>query len=274
MTCGSRWRRAVSVTRTCRCRRGRSRSCSRPSSATKARGSWSRSERPSPAVVPGDHVVLTWMPACRNCFWCLRGQVMLCEVGLTESLSGAYADGARDSPRAGARHRHLRRGDPGPRGRSRPRRPVGAPWSSPLWSDVRWPPVSERCGTPRRCPGVDGGGRRMWRRGVVGDPGGAAGRSQHDRCRRPGRVQAGDWPRPWGPLPSWTRRPRTPWQRSVGTPEAEGPTSDSRWWGGPRPSRPCSPRCAAAARPCSSVLGRRPSRSRSRPSISSWTPRR
>ena len=38
-------------------------------------------------VVPGDHVVLTWMPACRRCFWCLRGQVMLCEVGLTESLS-------------------------------------------------------------------------------------------------------------------------------------------------------------------------------------------
>lgn len=42
-------------------------------------------------VVPGDHVVLTWMPACRRCFWCLRGQAMLCEVGLTESLSGAYA---------------------------------------------------------------------------------------------------------------------------------------------------------------------------------------
>jgi S-(hydroxymethyl)glutathione dehydrogenase/alcohol dehydrogenase len=42
-------------------------------------------------VAVGDHVVLTWMPACRRCFWCLRGQVMLCEVGLTEALSGAYA---------------------------------------------------------------------------------------------------------------------------------------------------------------------------------------
>jgi len=42
-------------------------------------------------VAPGDHVVLTWMPACRRCFWCLRGQAMLCEVGLAESLSGAYA---------------------------------------------------------------------------------------------------------------------------------------------------------------------------------------
>jgi S-(hydroxymethyl)glutathione dehydrogenase/alcohol dehydrogenase len=42
-------------------------------------------------VAPGDHVVLTWMPACRRCFWCLSGQPMLCEVGLAESLSGAYA---------------------------------------------------------------------------------------------------------------------------------------------------------------------------------------
>jgi S-(hydroxymethyl)glutathione dehydrogenase/alcohol dehydrogenase len=42
-------------------------------------------------VAPGDHVVLTWMPACRRCFWCLSGQVMLCEVGLTQSLTGPYA---------------------------------------------------------------------------------------------------------------------------------------------------------------------------------------
>ena len=42
-------------------------------------------------VAPGDHVVLTWMPACRRCFWCLSGQVMLCEVGLAESLAGPYA---------------------------------------------------------------------------------------------------------------------------------------------------------------------------------------
>ena len=39
----------------------------------------------------GDHVVLTWMPACRRCFWCLSGQSMLCEVGLAESLSSPYA---------------------------------------------------------------------------------------------------------------------------------------------------------------------------------------
>jgi len=42
-------------------------------------------------VAPGDHVVLTWMPACRSCFWCLSGQAMLCDRGLAESLSGPYA---------------------------------------------------------------------------------------------------------------------------------------------------------------------------------------
>jgi S-(hydroxymethyl)glutathione dehydrogenase/alcohol dehydrogenase len=42
-------------------------------------------------VVPGDHVVLTWMPPCRRCFWCLAGQPMLCENGLAEALGGDYA---------------------------------------------------------------------------------------------------------------------------------------------------------------------------------------
>lgn len=42
-------------------------------------------------VAPGDHVVLTWMPPCRACFWCLAGQPMLCERGLAEALGGPYA---------------------------------------------------------------------------------------------------------------------------------------------------------------------------------------
>ncbi len=42
-------------------------------------------------VKPGDHVVLTWMPACRRCYWCLSGQAMLCENGLAESLGRPYA---------------------------------------------------------------------------------------------------------------------------------------------------------------------------------------
>lgn len=42
-------------------------------------------------VRPGDHVVLTWMPPCRRCFWCLAGQPMLCENGLAAVLGGNYA---------------------------------------------------------------------------------------------------------------------------------------------------------------------------------------
>ena len=42
-------------------------------------------------VVPGDHVVLTWMPPCRRCYWCLAGQPMLCANGLTAALGGDYA---------------------------------------------------------------------------------------------------------------------------------------------------------------------------------------
>jgi len=42
-------------------------------------------------VAVGDHVVLTWMPPCRRCFWCLAGQPMLCNVGMAESIGGPYA---------------------------------------------------------------------------------------------------------------------------------------------------------------------------------------
>jgi S-(hydroxymethyl)glutathione dehydrogenase/alcohol dehydrogenase len=42
-------------------------------------------------VQPGDHVVLTWMPPCRRCYWCLAGQPMLCANGLSEALGGNYA---------------------------------------------------------------------------------------------------------------------------------------------------------------------------------------
>jgi S-(hydroxymethyl)glutathione dehydrogenase / alcohol dehydrogenase len=42
-------------------------------------------------VAVGDHVVLTWMPPCRQCFWCLHAQPMLCTTGMAESLGGPYA---------------------------------------------------------------------------------------------------------------------------------------------------------------------------------------
>lgn len=45
-------------------------------------------------VAPGDHVVLSCMPACRRCPACLAGQPMLCDVGLAEVLGGPYATAA------------------------------------------------------------------------------------------------------------------------------------------------------------------------------------
>jgi S-(hydroxymethyl)glutathione dehydrogenase / alcohol dehydrogenase len=42
-------------------------------------------------VVRGDHVVLTWMPPCRQCASCLAGQTVLCDVGLAEAIGSSYA---------------------------------------------------------------------------------------------------------------------------------------------------------------------------------------
>jgi len=30
-------------------------------------------------IKPGDHVVLSWNPACERCFYCVRDQPLLCE---------------------------------------------------------------------------------------------------------------------------------------------------------------------------------------------------
>lgn len=55
------------------------------------------------SVAPGDHVVLTWSPPCRECFFCLRGDVHLCERAVNDSTSAPYAvlDGARVHPGLG-----------------------------------------------------------------------------------------------------------------------------------------------------------------------------
>ena len=48
-------------------------------------------------VSPGDHVVLTWSPPCHECFFCLRGDVHLCERAVDDATSAPYAElnGAR-----------------------------------------------------------------------------------------------------------------------------------------------------------------------------------
>jgi alcohol dehydrogenase (nicotinoprotein) len=42
---------------------------------------------------PGDHVVLTFIPSCGHCKWCVQGLTMLCDLGATlraGTLAGKY----------------------------------------------------------------------------------------------------------------------------------------------------------------------------------------
>jgi NDMA-dependent alcohol dehydrogenase len=42
---------------------------------------------------PGDHVVISWIPECGDCYFCDRGQGYLCDVGLPIIASGGLLDG-------------------------------------------------------------------------------------------------------------------------------------------------------------------------------------
>lgn len=52
-------------------------------------------------VEPGDHVVLAWNPACRDCLWCRAGQPYLCERGLADALGAPYGAVAGETVFAG-----------------------------------------------------------------------------------------------------------------------------------------------------------------------------
>jgi Zn-dependent alcohol dehydrogenase len=41
----------------------------------------------------GDHVVLSWVPQCGECFFCLRGERHLCEKGSIGAITGGMLDG-------------------------------------------------------------------------------------------------------------------------------------------------------------------------------------
>jgi len=43
------------------------------------------------SVAPGDHVVLSWVAPCRQCFQCLHGHPELCEHGLDHAFAAPYA---------------------------------------------------------------------------------------------------------------------------------------------------------------------------------------
>ena len=43
---------------------------------------------------PGDHVVISWVPQCGECYFCKRGQGFLCDVG-SRSMGGTMLDGTK-----------------------------------------------------------------------------------------------------------------------------------------------------------------------------------
>ncbi|HEX6512401.1 MAG TPA: zinc-binding dehydrogenase, partial [Chloroflexota bacterium] len=45
-------------------------------------------------VMPGDHVVLSWVPTCGACGFCLRGRANLCEKGAKANSDGTLLSGA------------------------------------------------------------------------------------------------------------------------------------------------------------------------------------
>ena len=44
-------------------------------------------------VGPGDHVVISWVPQCRECFFCTHGQPHLCRTGDAVLLTAGLLDG-------------------------------------------------------------------------------------------------------------------------------------------------------------------------------------
>ena len=51
---------------------------------------------------PGDHVVISWVPQCGECFFCRRGQPQLCEQGVRAAVTGGLLDGSTRFTSAGA----------------------------------------------------------------------------------------------------------------------------------------------------------------------------
>jgi NDMA-dependent alcohol dehydrogenase len=44
-------------------------------------------------LAPGDHIVVSWVPQCSECYFCTHGQPNLCEAGATATMSGSLLDG-------------------------------------------------------------------------------------------------------------------------------------------------------------------------------------
>jgi S-(hydroxymethyl)glutathione dehydrogenase / alcohol dehydrogenase len=46
------------------------------------------------AVAPGDHVVLSWLPACGRCFYCSEGRQVLCDIAMEDMFRGTLPGGS------------------------------------------------------------------------------------------------------------------------------------------------------------------------------------
>ena len=44
-------------------------------------------------VAEGDHVILSWLPACGRCFYCVRGRQALCDVAMADMFRGTLPGG-------------------------------------------------------------------------------------------------------------------------------------------------------------------------------------
>ena len=44
-------------------------------------------------VAEGDHIVLSWLPACGRCFYCSRGRQVLCDVAMADMFRGTLPGG-------------------------------------------------------------------------------------------------------------------------------------------------------------------------------------
>ncbi len=56
---------------------------------------------------PGDHVVVSWVPQCGQCFFCQRGQRYLCEAGAGAMTTGGLLDGSTRFSRDGEAVRQM-----------------------------------------------------------------------------------------------------------------------------------------------------------------------
>jgi S-(hydroxymethyl)glutathione dehydrogenase / alcohol dehydrogenase len=45
------------------------------------------------AVAEGEHVILSWLPSCGECFYCLQGRAVLCDVAMADMFAGTLPGG-------------------------------------------------------------------------------------------------------------------------------------------------------------------------------------